>query len=150
MFEECGHCSKGSSVTVPMCPHCGVRKSVVRKAKVETIAKGATSEEAIYKRAHDDFETKLEAFKVANVGKGINAFLQTEEGAAASMACNEAHHALKHPNAIAKAEAFSILEQELLVFCKREGITKIWTVGLEKFRETEEGRALNDDFNEAL
>ena len=48
-----------------------------------------------------------------------------------------------------KAGAFAKLEKGLVSFCKAKGITKVWTDGLEKFRQTDEGRQLSDTYNDA-
>lgn len=50
-----------------------------------------------------------------------------------------------------EADAFAALEKGLTAYCAAQKITKaVWTDGLAKFRETDEGRELNDACNDSL
>jgi hypothetical protein len=48
------------------------------------------------------------------------------------------------------ADPMEALTKGLTKFCAEQKIDKVWTVGLEKFKRTDEGAALNDAVNEAL
>lgn len=53
---------------------------------------------------------------------------------------------------VTKMSAFASLEKGLLAFCKTSGIahTSAWTVGLDKFKATDEGAALKRAYDEAV
>lgn len=160
-FEVCGHCSKGSSATVPKCPHCGVRKAALRPAGAPVAKRVEESPEIAYTKAYNDFEAGLEKFSKAHVGKGINAFLQTDEGRALADVCNETRVALDmatraapHESRVAKGAAretaFEKLESGLVAFCKSRGIARVWSDGLAEFATTTEGAALKRAYDDTI
>ena len=48
------------------------------------------------------------------------------------------------------ASAFDALDRGLTAFCKAQNIARPWTAGLERYRETAEGRALLDNYNASM
>jgi hypothetical protein len=87
-FEQCGVCSVESRRDLEQCPRCHVTKANVTKAAdpaevevVKAVNSAMTTYTDIAKKANNLFQSGLEAFKAKNPGKGINAFMQTDEGA---------------------------------------------------------------------
>jgi hypothetical protein len=120
-----------------------------------------TNVSALAKRqaAEHAFEGARAAFAKATGNDSINAFLADASNLELyrdlCRATNEAEvasGAVRYVPAVDVAKrdsAYEALERGLTAFCKAKNIAKPWTDGLEKYRETDEGRALSDAYNEA-
>jgi hypothetical protein len=144
-FENCGACGVDSHVSIPMCRGCGVRKSTVANKQAtkgsQTVTKQVqmTPEEWAFAQAAPA--------RIAELEKRLAEEKATTKALAASIA---KHNPSAFDEPVDKTVAMEALEKGLTSFCKSKGITKnLWTDGLAAFRETDEGRALSDDVNNA-
>lgn len=138
-----------------------------KRAKLASIGKSITAAErtlaelGAYESPFEKLEKGLrsycEAHKIARVWtEGLAKFATTPEGKVLKAAYDADPTPPARPEpevpeevveATKRADAIAALESGLMRYCKARGINQPWTVGLEQYRRTPEGRELSDAAN---
>jgi hypothetical protein len=123
-----------------------IEKSEVRKQAAETLGSLTGSDDM-----HDLIirSVKKSGAKAEDIGAALEAMKGWNTLAATAGTAKGANPG-KDPVALDSDAALKALEKGLVSFAKANNIDNVWTVGLEKFKATDEGAALKRAYDESL
>jgi hypothetical protein len=123
-----------------------IEKSEVRKQATETLGSLTGSDDM-----HDLIirSVKKSGAKAEDIGAALEAMKGWNTLAATAGTAKGANPG-KDPVALDSDAALKALEKGLVSFAKANNIDNVWTVGLEKFKATDEGAALKRAYDESL